>query len=546
MLSQRSILRAQQAMAAELKRTLAGIGARGHKKPFFASYLLHYSDSLDVWGRYGAIFRCAPQSECTLFADLRVGSHRNDQTLDGGLRAQRPEDRESWHWLAGPEDLDPAALRYALWRLSKLRYSEALQDYYEKQKVEVDHDLSRGFASFSHEPVVRHSERVRGARFDVPQSREFVRRCSRHFRRYRRLEDPYVQLQSALRSRIFVNSEGSRFVTQDEYHQLVVSAARLSKDGAELSSIEVFHARRPGELPREQDVLRAIDRISKDLDDQERARPMDPYAGPALLSGIATGLLFHEAIGHRLEGERLLSRAEGHTFAKKIGRPILPRGVDLVDDPSLERFEKQPLFGHYRVDDEGVRAQRVVLVKDGVLKTFLTSRNCVEGIRRSNGHGRHERFHSPMARMGNLVVEVEERKPLAELKRMLLERVRERGLPYGIYVKKASSGETATSLDQYSFQGFKGNPTHVVLIDAKTGKESRVRDVNFIGTPLVAIQHIRAFGGDYEVDNSFCFAESGSVPVGTVAPSMLVEELELQRSSHTRLRAPTLPLPPMG
>jgi hypothetical protein len=128
---------------------------------------------------------------------------------------------------------------------------------------------------------------------------------------------------------------------------------------------------------------------------------------------------------------------------------------------------------------------------------------------------------------------------------MLIEEARSRGLPYGIYVKHAASGETSTSSDHYEFQAFKGNPTEVYTVDAATGVETRVRDVSFIGTPLAAMQHIVAFGGDDEVDNSYCFAESGSVPVGTVAPAMLVGELELQRANRASLRHPTLPLPPM-
>jgi predicted Zn-dependent protease len=270
---------------------------------------------------------------------------------------------------------------------------------------------------------------------------------------------------------------------------------------------------------------------------------MEPYAGPALLSGVAAGLLFHEAIGHRLEGERFLSRNEGHTFAGKLGKRILPPGVDLVDDPSLARHSGIPLFGHYDVDDECVPAQRVELVKDGVLANFLLSRNGAPGFSRSNGHGRHERFQNTMARMGNLVLSSREKHTLPQLKQRLIEETRARGLPFGIYVKHAASGETSTSSDHYEFQAFKGNPTEVYTVDAVSGAETRVRDVSFIGTPLAALQHILAFGGADEVDNSYCFAESGSVPVGTVAPSMLVGELELQRSNRSSLRPPTLPMP---
>ncbi len=543
MVSAKAARVALAAMRQELARTMKGVTMKGHQKPFFASYLLHYSEGLDVWGRYGSVFHSAQHNECSLFADVRVGTRRVDQIVDGGLRGRGAEERESFQWLVGPRDLDPDALRYALWRLTQVKYSEALQDYYEKQKILVEHDLAKDHPSFSRESKVVRIERVRDFRIDEARQQEFVKRTSRVFREYRELDDPYVQVRSSLRTRIFVNSEGTRFLAQDWYNEVIAIAWRLTPDGSRIHSYRAFHGRKPGEFPTERAVRDAIAWIAKDLELQAKAKPMEPYAGPALLSGIAAGLLFHEAIGHRLEGERFLSRNEGHTFAGKVGKRILPKGVDLVDDPSLPRHGGVPLFGHYSIDDEGVPAQRVALVKDGVLESFLLSRNCVPGFTRSNGHGRHERFQGPMARMGNLIVSVKDKKPLAELKEMLLAETRARGLPYAIHVKHAASGETSTSADHYEFQAFKGNPTEVYTVDAKTGVETRVRDVSFIGTPLAALQHIVAFGGDDEVDNSYCFAESGSVPVGTVAPSMLVAELEMQRANRTNLRPPTLALP---
>lgn len=543
MVSSKAARNALVAMRQELARTMRGVGLKGHKRPFFASYLLHFSEGLDVWGRYGSVFLSAPHKEASLYCDVRVGSRRIDQIVDGGLRGRNPEDRESFQWLVGPQDLDPAALRYSFWRLTQLRYAEALQDFYDKQKVLVEHDLTRSSSRFSKEPRLVRIERVADFRVREADYRDFVKRTSKRFRDHRGVEDPYVQIRSTSKTRIFANSEGTQFITQDRFDEVLAIGWKLTKDGSRVHSYRAFHGRKSGELPSEAEVRAGIDWIAQDLEAQASAPPMEPYAGPALLSGIAAGLLFHEAIGHRLEGERFLSRSEGHTFAGKLGKRILPPGVDLVDDPTLRRHAGKPLFGHYKIDDEGVPAQRVELVKDGVLATYLLSRNTAPGLSRSNGHGRHERFQSTMARMGNLMLHARDKKPLAELKRLLLEQVRALGLPYGVYIKHAASGETTTSTDNYEFQAFKGNPTEVYTIDAKTGKETRVRDVSFIGTPLAALQHILAFGGVDEVDNSYCFAESGSVPVGTVAPSMLVAELELQRANRSSLRPPTLPLP---
>lgn len=529
-------------MGTELHRTLKGLHSPGHPRPFFVSFLLSSTRGLGVWGRYGTVFGVDPIDECDLYSEVRVGSYRFDQTIDGGLSTDLAM-RESFKWSRGPKDPAPDAVRYSFWKLSQLKYWEAVQEYYEKKKILVDQHLRHEGASFSKEPVIVRNHPVRDLQFPQKRWESFVRETSAMFKDHRDLVDPYVRIHGLSRVRVFVSSEGTKFITQDDYYVVLVTAYYLTEDGVYLNSTKVFYGRTEDELPTKRQVAGAIEHITRDLASLAKSKPMDPYAGPALLSGRATGLLFHEAIGHRLEGERMTSRTEGHTFASKVGQRVLPEGVDVIDDPTLAKFGDQSLFGHYLVDDEGVEAQPVTLVEDGVLKSFLMSRAPVHGFKRSNGHGRHERFQDPMGRMANLVVKSRDEHSWDDMKEMLVDEVRRRKLPFGIIIKQVSSGETRT--DHYDFQAFKGVPTEAYTIDAATKKETRVRDVSFIGTPLAAIQRIRAFGADYQVENSYCVAESGEIPVASVAPSMLVEELELQRSTSHFFRRPMLPLPPM-
>lgn len=535
-------LELQKVMERELKRAMKGLKSPGHPRPYFLSHLMHVIEGLDVWGRYGSVFNSDPIRGSDLYAEVRVGSHRLDHTIDGGLYSDFG-DRESYNWLVGPQDLNPAAVRYAFWKLTQLKYAEALQEYYDKKKILVEQHLIQDAPSFSKEDRLVHNCELTNVKLSAKRWEDFVRKSSNLFKKHKHLSDPYVRIRGAARYRIFVNSEGSKFVCQENFFEVGVHAWFLTKNGVYLSSSKYFYGRHQKELPSIEQVADAVEGLAEDLAGLSKAKPMDPYAGPALLSGLATGLIFHEAIGHRLEGERMISRSEGHTFASKIGRQILPRGVDLIDDPTRKKWDGVSLYGHYDVDDEGVAAQPVELVKDGVLESFLMSRSCVPGFKRSNGHGRHERFQDPMARMANLILTSKEQHTWDDLKAMMLEDVRRRELPYGIIVRNVSSGETRT--DHYDFQAFKGVPTEVYTVDPHTGEETRVRDVNFIGTPLAAIQRIRAFGRDYQVDNSYCFAESGSVPVATVAPPMLVGELELQRASTKRFRPPILGFPPV-
>lgn len=531
-----------RAMQQELARQTRGLKQPGEPVPFFLSYLLQAKEGLSVWGRYGSVFRSEPQRDSDLYAEVRVGSYRMDNTIDGGITSDLSQ-RQSFNWIEGPEDLDPEVLRYALWKLTQHKYDEALQEYYEKKKILVEQHLPVHGNAFSREPVLTHFDEVRPVVFPRKRWEAFVRDTSALFRAHRFMLDPYVQIRGLNKVRVFASSEGTRFICQDTYYEASLQSWLLGPDGVHLESTRTFYGRDPEALPSRAQLSAAIEGMARELRELAQARALDPYAGPALLSGFASGLVFHEAIGHRLEGERMGSRTEGHTFAQKIGQRILPAGVDVVDDPSLTHYQGTALHGSYRVDDEGVPAQRAELVKDGVLKSFIMSRQLADGFRRSTGHGRHERFQDPMARMANLIVNARDGKPWDELKGMLCEETARRGLPYGIIIRGVSAGETRT--DQYDFQAFKGVPTAVYTVDPKTGRETRVRDVTFIGTPLAVIQRILGFGDRCDVDNSYCYAESGAVPVATVAPPMLVGELELQRASTRRYRPPRLPLPPM-
>ena len=268
---------------------------------------------------------------------------------------------------------------------------------------------------------------------------------------------------------------------------------------------------------------------------------LDPYTGPALLAPEAAGVLFHEAVGHRLEGERQNDDHDGHTFKGQVGKQILPPFISVIDDPTREKSKGTPLNGFYDFDDQGVPAQRTVLVQDGVLQSFLLSRAPVQGFARSNGHGRSAAGREPVARMSNLFVESSKVLSAAALKAALIAEARRQGKPYGLLIRDVSGGNTDTS--GYGYQAFKGQPRLVYRVDAATGAEELVRGVEVVGTPLSSLNKIAATGDDPAVFDGYCGAESGFVPVSTVAPTVLVNEIELQRTRKDSGRPPVLPSP---
>jgi len=273
-----------------------------------------------------------------------------------------------------------------------------------------------------------------------------------------------------------------------------------------------------------------------------RAAPtIDPYTGPAILEADAAGVLFHEAVGHRLEGERQNNDAEGKTFRGQVGRTVLPAFITVIDDPTTTTRAGKQLNGFYGFDEEGVKAQRVTLVKEGVLQSYLLSRRPVEGFLQSNGHGRSQGNRKPVARMANLIVESKKRFPAAELKKQLIAEARRQGKPFALLIRDITGGNTNTT--SFGYQAFKGTPRLVFKVDTKTGQETLVRGVEIVGTPLSSINRILATGDTEGVFNGFCGAESGMVPVSTVSPAVLLQEIELQRSLEGKDRPPLLPSP---
>src|SRR5207237_5120172 len=203
-----------------------------------------------------------------------------------------------------------------------------------------------------------------------------------------------------------------------------VQAWTRAPDGMLLDNSRDFYGVRESELPRGEDLSRKVDAMVDELLALRNAPPLDPYTGPAILAPEAAGVLFHEAVGHRLEGERQNDDKDGRTFKGQIGKAILPSFLSILDDPTLASWGGMSLNGEYRYDDQGVAAQRTLLVEGGVLRSFLLSRAPVAAFAKANGHGRSSPGRDPVARMANLVVPSQRQLPAAKLEEGVLAELR--------------------------------------------------------------------------------------------------------------------------
>jgi TldD protein len=534
--------RVLNALVEELSRSQKDLRLRGHEAPYFLSYTVRGIEAREVGAKYGAVFLDHVRKERRLQVDLRVGSYDFDNT---GSQEMFDFDGQDSGYSAGreaPLDGDPTALRNALWLLTDDLYKKALSAYLKKKGKEVyrPDDPDRP-PSFSREEArVEVMPKVESS-FDAERWKRELRTQSDRLRAHPELFDSQLRAGVERQERELANTEGTRLITDRVLYGLHVQAWARAPDGMLLEDSRDFYGAAESELPRGEQLAAKIDEMVGELLALREAPVLDPYTGPALLAPEAAGVLFHEAVGHRLEGERQNDDKDGRTFKGQIGKPILPGFLSILDDPTRAQFGGTSLNGVYKYDDQGVPAQRTVLVERGVLKTFLLSRAPVAGFSHSNGHGRSSPGRDPVARMANLIVQSDRVVTLPKLKEALLAEARRQEKPFGLLIRDVTGGNTDTS--SYAYQAFKGQPRLVYKVDAKTGEETLVRGVEIVGTPLTALGKIIATGDDPRVFNGYCGAESGFVPVSTVAPTVLISEIELQRTRKDAGRPPVLSSP---
>ncbi len=539
------------AMTAELRRSRQGLRVPGSPRPYYLAYVLRRRRELLLEAAHGSLLRRRDREHGQLQVDVRVGSHEFDNVLDGGLAGDDVQ-RESADWLTAPDDLDPVALRCALWKLTQIKFDEALEDYYDHRKAMVAEFLRDEVASFTRETAHRELESLHA--FDQKEALPIDRWTSELVGLSRRLldhpdiHDPCISIRGERVHRWFVDSDGSVVRSADLWLEFEVRGWVLTDDGIYVESSRSWPARSVEEMLDAHTMAALFDEVVAELAHLREADSPGSFIGPALLMGQAASTMFHEALGHRLEGNRLVARGETRTFANMLGERILAPGLHVYDDPTITKVGGRSLWGSYRVDDEGVPARRADLVRDGLLVGFLRNRaplpaQSAPQSQRSNGHGRTAGVERSMARMGNLIVEADpaHHQTRESLEAKLIALAREQGRRHAAVIHRVRAGETAT--DSYDFQVFKGELAHVELLDVETGARRRVRDLELIGTPLSALKRIVAFGGEIGVDHGYCYAESGSVPVGGVAPAVVLSELELQQGSRTGFHEPLLPPP---
>jgi predicted Zn-dependent protease len=522
-------------MQTELLRAKTDL-AKSDPPPYFMSYTVYDQDQVVVQASYGALLSSTAFRRRSADVTMRVGTAQLDNT-HGQSRASGMTSGVL------PLNDSPAAESRVLWELTDRAYKRAAPSYLNvKTSTAVQAEEEDKSPDFSSEvATVNVDTKLRDLSFDRGAWEAEIRRVSGAFRGYPDVYFSTVVLQVGTSNSRMVSSEGSAIATPSGSARLMIEAQTRADDGMDLLRVETFQAPTPAGLPGEKELLAKVDKMAVDLKALRNAPVAEPYDGPALLSGRAAAVFFHEVLGHRLEGHRQRDEEEGQTFTKKVGQAVLPTFLSVADDPTKKELEGVKLAGTYSFDSEGTPAQRVEVIEDGILKNFLMSRMPIKGFDKSNGHGRNQPGLMPTGRQGNLIVSSTQTVAEADLRQKLIEEVKKQGKPYGLYFDDIQGGFTLTTRSLP--QAFQVLPVIVYKVYPDGRPDELVRGVDIVGTPLAALTRIITTGDKQHLFNGVCGAESGSVPVSAVAPAMLFSEMEVQKRAHGHDRPPILPPP---
>lgn len=421
------------------------------------------------------------------------------------------------------------AIKEAIWTGMKKQYKEgkeAYQKYMTSRKTnKSDLDTIPSFAQAPTEIYYEKPYSEKETAIDEIYFEKYLNDVSRIFKEYEELTTGNAALDYRIVRTTIVNTEGTVVAQNRKSFVVIMQATAKADDGTDCTLNESFFAYSADKLPNKAEMEEKARDLANRVMALSKAPVADAYAGPAILSGKAAAVLFHEVLGHRLEATR--SEFINNNLAGFQDKQMTSSSIQLYMDPTLKTYKGRDLDGFYLYDDEGVKAQRVQCIENGCLKQYLTSRTPAGEFNTSNGHARAEAGKNPSPRQSNLIVETTEPYSEAELRGMLIAELKRQGKEYGYFFRNVDGGFT----NRGSFRNtnlFNVNPTEVYKVFADGRKDQLVRGVTLIGTPLTVFTNIKAAGGESQVFSGYCGSVSGKVPVSGTSPYIYVSLIETQ------------------
>lgn len=482
--------------------------------PFNVSLNLKNSKSYNLNVMNGGVYDSVKKNNYPLRGLLQV---RMGDPIKGGSKGDST--------FRIPENVSKEASDFSFNEAAKVAFWRSAKDFEKRFSGNLGQRREReDFLYYSNELKENFIQTKNPVEINIPEIENMFRNLSREFNTYGILGND-LSFEFTEVDNYFYDSNCSKVFTTDSFYSTYLEFFAKSKDGLIIPHVLAWRSK---DLPSYEFLLRKGQENIKQLEKIVKAPREKNGEYPIILCGENAGVLFHEVIGHGLEGHRyyLTGEEETNLFKEKMGQKIAPSQLNLSDDPSMNEFNGQKIISSYIYDDEGVKAQRVELIKGGVLTDLLHSRESAGYFKRgSNGHSRysHENTRKPHPRMGVLVAESTNPVSFEDMKKMLMAECERAEKPYGLYIKGKSHGWVATTESFYNTYAKEAFRIY------KNGTVKRVQGINVVGTPHNTLSNIVAMSDNPVLENGFCGAESGIVTQSIISPDVLIEGLEVKR-----------------
>jgi len=507
-----------QAMREELVRSKAQLKMDNVAAPYYIEYHLWDMDEYDAEAAFGALREEQRTHARTLRVVVRVGDYKQDSYGPGYAGVS-----------LAPVDDDPIALRWQLWLATDQAYKAASEALAAKKAALREYTAEQPFDDFAHAPTVESIEPVAKLDFDPKPWSEALEKATDLFRTDPKIESLSASFRATSVNQYFVNTEGT--VTRDGYTVYYLSAegSTQAADGMRLGRSPYHSAATLRELTTPDEFVADAAKMVQTLKELREAPIVDEdYRGPVLFSADAASDIFNGMIGGNIVGRRPPPGQSARTvgdYASNYKSRVLPTFLSVEDDPTAKTFDGKSLIGSYDTDDEGVRAQKVSIVQDGMLVNYLLGREPIRDFSESNGHGRAAPSQLAVPTIGNLIVKSKETLSPAELKQKLIDICRQEGKDYGYRV------ETLGGSDY--------EPRLLYRVYQKDGHEELVRGAVFDELDTRALRNdLVAAGNDPLVSN-----REGAIPTTVISPSILIDDLEVKRTDKKNAKLPEYPAP---
>ncbi len=550
-----------EAMAAELSRSMQ-LKIAG-EAPYFIEYSVEDGINLTCSSSLGGLIHSSVSPYRIPRVQLRVGSYEFDNSnavFTGQVRSAR---FDSGRW---PLEYNRQQIQQDLWLATDRAYKSAVQEFTLKKSALQNVKLSEKLNDFAKQAKVTKILPPAKPKPDEKKWNDVARRLSQVFAAYPKILESRVDVEDSSSTFYLSNTEGSVVRVPETVVSIRARAEGYAADGAIVRNHRFFHAFSLDALPPEAEMKRELDAMAKQVSALAEAPVGEAYTGPILFESMAAGQLFFQLFGSQLQAMRDPVSVPGRPvnlppsdLESRRGSRVLPETIDVVDDPEA-KWNGRPLFGNNEADYQGVPPQKVTLVEKGTMKTLLYTRQPVRGHEGSTGHGRLPGgFGHASAVPTNLIVTARESVSRQELRKKFMDIVAQRRKPYGIVVRRLDYPSSASSTELRRLAGSGNGGGKIVSLPLEIfrvypdGREEAIRGVRFRGVNTRLLRDIVATGDDAApmefLLNTAPLALMGAggyvVGVSVTCPSLLFDEMELERPSEERPRPPVVPPPPL-